>query len=199
MSTDSIIQSLSIIFGFVIFIITHILSKMRDRAVANRETYQILELASIELFRFEANHIEIIRPVWEDSVPVPPEGKAEHIVVIDYVCQILNLFEMAIRFRKEGVVPPQVFGSWVIWFYNLSNAPHFPEIWEEVRWDYTIDLREIINEGVRLKKEKLDEEERREQFFINVSKIFRCKAISDYAPRLTNEESLKIGKKIYKD
>jgi hypothetical protein len=136
---------------------------------ANREIYQQLEMASMTLFQFEADHLEVIRPVWEEGVALPPEGSAERVSVTDYVCQILNLFEMAIRFRKEDVMPSSVFGSWVIWYYSLGTAPHFPEIWRECRLGYTPELRQIINKAVRLSSEEPDEDIRRRLFFDFVS------------------------------
>ncbi len=187
MSIDSIIQSVSVLVAVLTFAITHFVSEARDRATANRETYQRLELASIDLFRFEADHMEIIRPVWEDRVPVPPPGTAEHTAVVNYVCQILNLFEMAIRLRKEGVVPPEVFGSWVIWYYNLANAPHFGEIWDEVQYDYTFELRQIMNVGVFLAETESDEEARVDKFFASVARGLKCKKIRKWTEQVRKE------------
>ena len=64
---------------------------------------------------------------------------------LNYVCQILNLFEMAIRLRKEVSFSPEVFGSWVIWTFGLANA--VSEKSDEVQYDYTFELRQIMNVG----------------------------------------------------
>jgi GNAT superfamily N-acetyltransferase len=186
---EAAIQSVSIMVAVTTFVIAHAISRARDRRVANRETYQRLELASIDLFRFEADHIEAIRPIWEVSVPIPPQGSAEHMVAMDYVCQMLNLFEMAIRLRKEKVVPPEVFGSWVIWYYNLANAPHFHTIWDQVMWDYTSDLRYIMNEGVVLAKTETQDGVRRRRFFRHVASGLKCPAIGQWLARVEAERS----------
>ena len=188
MNIDCIIQATSIIVAVLTFIVAHIISRAKDRRTANRETYQRLELASIDLFRFEADHIEAIRPIWEENVPVPDMESAEYIVTMDYVCQILNLFEMAIRLRKERIVPPEVFGSWVIWYYNVANAPHFEQIWNEVMWDYTSDLRLIMHEGVLLKNAETDEDTRLEKFFSHVSNLLKCKDIKSWTNRIQKEK-----------
>ena len=40
----------------------------KNRKMAAREVYQGLELAAIDLFRFEANNIGLIRPIWEKDI-----------------------------------------------------------------------------------------------------------------------------------
>jgi hypothetical protein len=156
---------------------------------ANREIYQQLEMASINLFQFEADHLDIIRPVWEEGVALPPEGSAERVAVTDYVCQILNLFEMAIRFRMENVMPPSVFGSWVIWYYALGNTPHFPEIWQECRLDYAPDLRQIMNKAVELSSEEPDEDKRRRLFFDFVSEVSHCEDVKHWLDEVHSEST----------
>lgn len=188
MTTECIIQAIAACVAVTTFVITYVTSRGKDRRAANRETYQRLELASVDLFRFEAENIGAIRPVWEKSVPVPVKGTAEYIVTMDYVCQILNLFEMAIRLRKDGVVPPEVFGSWVVWFHNVANAPHFEEIWNDVLWDYTPDLRAVINKAVSLKHNCLNAETRLTTFFSHVADVFDCDHIRQWPERIRKEQ-----------
>lgn len=189
MTVEATVQAVSIMVAILTFIIAQAVNRARNLHIANRETYQRLELASIGLFRFEADHVETIRPVWEESVPVPPEGSAEHFVVTDYVCQLLNLFEMAIRLRKERVVPPEVFGSWVVWYYDLANAAHFPTIWDRVMWNYTSDLRHIMNVGVRLATDEADDAVRRNKFFRYVADELKCPAIGQWLTRIETERA----------
>lgn len=192
---------LTILVGIATSVIVHIKQKRKDRKIANRETYLKLELASIDLFRFEADKLEIIRPIWEGSkkrktitVKSPDHSsnkttdnhivgiKAEDLVRMNYVCQILNLFELSLKFREEKVLPKDVFGSWVAWYYLLINAPGFPEIWEDVKWDYIPDLRKIINEGLKIvgNSSNSSDDEKRSKFYKKVSEIVKCDIVADW-------------------
>lgn len=155
------------------------LESRRARVAANREVYQRLELASIDFFRFGASNIETIRPLWETGRTAPPKGTAEHIVYMDYVCQILNLFEMAVRFRVEGIMPPPVFASWVQWFFDVCSAPGFASIWVNARDNYILELRTILNEGVRLVSENPDDlAAAEEEFKAFLCERFKCKDLA---------------------
>lgn len=184
------IQTISVGVTLFIFAIGYFISRGKDRRTANRETYQKLELASIDLFRFEAVNIDIIRPLWEEKAELPNKETAEHIVSMNYVCQILNLFEMAIRFRKEKIMPREVFGSWVVWYYNLATAPHFQQFWEDVMWDYTSDLRSILDKGISLVNMNLDEDECLSDFFLYVGDELNCKYIRQWPENIRNEKML---------
>lgn len=188
MIIDTIIQFISVLVAILVFGFTYLYAKKRDRHAANREIYQQLELASNELFCFEADHLKIIRHVWEKKAKLPSKETAEYIQVINYVCQMLNLFEIAIRFRKEKIVSPDIFSSWVIWYYTVCNAPHFPEIWDDICFDYIKDLREIMNMGVKLSLRKdLDEDQKREQFFHGVSSLLNCNVVKEWYTQVKKE------------
>jgi len=82
--------------------------------------------------------------------------------------QVLNLFEIAVRFRKQKIMPPDVFGSWIIWFYDLCTANNFPSIWRDVRLNYLADLREIMDTCILIigqQKERGTPEGARQRFF----------------------------------
>ena len=117
--------------------------KRRDREVARREIYQRLELASIDLFRFEADHIDLIRPLY--SGEPPPSDPAAFHAYRNYVCQILNLFEMASELYCSDVLDDEVFTSWVAWFRELGLAPGFRPLWEGgLHENYTGTLAELM-------------------------------------------------------
>ncbi|MBK7696427.1 MAG: hypothetical protein IPI30_19580 [Saprospiraceae bacterium] len=155
LSPDNLINLSTVIVAVVTFFITQRSENIKNRKVANREIYMNLELAAIDLFRFEADHIELIRPIVEDGKKLPTKGSAERLIANNYVCQILNLFEMAINFRKEGIMPFEVFESWISWFSELISYPGFKEIWLELGDDYSNDLGEVLNRGLKLKEEDL--------------------------------------------
>ena len=117
--------------------------KRRDREVARREIYQRLELASIDLFRFEADHLDLIRPLYSGE-PAPADPAAFH-AYRNYVCQILNLFEMASELCCAGVVEEEVFSSWIAWFEELGQAKGFRSLWEGgLRDNYTGTLGAVM-------------------------------------------------------
>jgi len=185
-SAADILQITSLLLATATFVIAQAIQKRRDREIANREIYQKLEFASIDLFRFEAANLNLIRPVWEKNTNMPPIGTAEHIATMNYVCQILNLFELAIKFRKEKVLPADIFGTWVAWFYNLITAPGFPIIWKEVNMDYLKELTNIINGGLVIMKEEKSEEKKSEKFYEFVSYVLKCKIIGNWMKESPN-------------
>lgn len=118
--------------------------KRRDREVARREIYQRLELASIDLFRFEADHIDLIRPLYSGDPP-PADPAAAH-AYRNYICQILNLFEMAMELCCSDVIDDEVFGSWIPWFEELGQAPGFAPLWRAgLRDNYTGSLAAVMD------------------------------------------------------
>lgn len=175
-STDTIVQVTSIAVGILIFVITLMIEGMRRREASRISIYQNLELASIELFRFEADHIELTRPLWETNSDIPKVGTAEYNAYQNYICQNLNLFEMAIRFYRQKIVPEEVLGSWVMWFYDICSAPGFAVIWEDVKYDYTCDLRQIMILGLKLSTDST-EGNSLEDFFKQVGEIIGSDAI----------------------
>ena len=58
LSPDNLINLSTVIVAVVTFFITQRSENIKNRKVANREIYMNLELAAIDLFRFEADHIE---------------------------------------------------------------------------------------------------------------------------------------------
>ncbi len=121
--------------------------KRRDREVARREIYQRLELASIDLFRFEADHLDLIRPLY--SGDAPPSDPATFHAYRNYVCQLLNLFEMAVELCCADVVSEEIFASWIAWFEELGQAPGFEPLWNGgLRDNYTGTLGQVMDIAV---------------------------------------------------
>jgi hypothetical protein len=156
---------ISFIAGVIYFIIQRRADRRKDLKTANREIYQKLELASIDLFRFDAGSSKVTGLLWAENQSLPKEGTTERYAFLNYVCQILNLFEMSIRFRKENIMPAEVFGSWVIWYYDLFSRPNFLPIWKEVKLNYTCDLRRVVDKCIEIESEIENEQEQKERFF----------------------------------
>lgn len=154
----------------------------RERVGLRREIYQRLELASNDIFRFEAEHLDILDRLncVEHSCD---KSSSEYRGLIAYVTQVLNLFEIAVRFRKQNIMPPDVFGSWVIWFYDLCAADNFPSIWQDVRINYLADLREIMDRCISLieqQKERGTPDDARAQFFDFMATRFKDEVIRSW-------------------
>lgn len=178
-SDEALVEALSILFAVGTFVVAQRIEKAKDRKAVMRDTYQRLELASIELFRFEAGNVNFIRAVWEKHAPLPERDAAEYTVLTNYVCQILNLFELAVSFRRERVLPPEIFGSWVAWMDDLVNSEGkaFGEVWAEVRRNYTPDLRRIMDAGLVFRETEEDEGTRVARFYLFVSELFQCSIV----------------------
>jgi hypothetical protein len=123
--------------------------RQREYEMTQREIYQRLELASIDLFRFECQQPATAALLWDKNAKsIKDLGFQDRYTLNAYVFQILNLFEMAIRFRKNGTMDTEAFGSWVIWMCDLASNKRFQELWEEMKTNYVGLLQEIFNKGI---------------------------------------------------
>jgi len=151
---------------------------------AKQQIYQSLELQSIELFRFEANNSELVSKLW-DAETLPKEPK-ERYQLKQYVCQMLNLFEMAYRFRVSGIMDPAIFGSWVIWIWELSNAPAFSALWsdkqEGLPLNYVPEFREAVDIAICVAEQpgNIDPKSRRRMFFKKLADLLSCSVVESW-------------------
>ena len=180
MDTVTCLESISILVGIITFVVAHLISRKHDRDVANRQMYQTLEFASIDLFKFEADNIDLIRALWEPNAAVPAANTAEREACNNYVCQFLNLFEMAVRFRKLKIVPTEVFGSWVVCMFDVCNAPSFAHAWANNRLAYIPEFRKLMDKGVELAKNEPQEDPRRQKFFEYFAWQLKCPTVSQW-------------------
>ncbi len=139
LGADTLLQVASVVISAVGIVFTYLMRSEQANRTANQQIYQTLELQSVELFRFEANHPDLVEKLWYGEVPeklvtpemeLPPRDEAELYVLRQYVCQMLNLFEMAYRFRARGIMEAEVFGSWVIWMWELCELDVFCAFWK---------------------------------------------------------------------
>lgn len=179
-SPDTIVEIAGVTVAAASIIIAHAIQRSRDRKIARRDIYQKLEFASVELFRFEADHLDLIRPIWEEGRPLPLKGTAEYVAIMNYICQVLNLFELAIKFRNDKTMPPDIFGSWVAWFYLLLRAPGFPPIWEETKWNYLPQLRKVMDGGLKLLKTEPKPIKQEGLFYEYVSFHLKCNVVQGW-------------------
>jgi hypothetical protein len=149
-------QTAGIIIAATMVVLTNRFNADQARRSAGQAIYQKLEFASVDLFRFEVNHPELVKALWFDApAPLGDNATAEEKLAAynleQYVCQLLNLFEMELRFRREGIIPPDVFASWVVWMYEICCLPTFVHIWKsELEPHYITDFQILINEGIEV-------------------------------------------------
>ncbi len=148
-------QVAGILVAATMVILTNRHNAIQADETARDEIYQRLEIQSIELFRFETDHPELVARLWhpEEVDALPDDDKMPPAVrsyqMMQYICQILNLFEMACRFRRKNIIETDVFGSWVIWIWELCNQPPFQQRWlDGLQFNYVQDFRNLMNTGI---------------------------------------------------
>jgi hypothetical protein len=123
------------------------------------EIYQRLEIESNRVFEFEARHPELVPLLKRRLASETDIGKlvvrneyteqmqARQIAMIarKYYEMNCNLFEIAGRLRRNGLIDPEVFGSWVAWYFDTCTEWGFRALWADLRDNYTADLRDIFD------------------------------------------------------
>ncbi|WP_298880126.1 hypothetical protein [uncultured Bradyrhizobium sp.] len=160
----------TLLLGFL-GVVTYLYTWSHDRKHRKRDNYLALEFQSMRVFQACVENPEI--PLYLDGKDVEPTDR-QHIKEKTYwqICQILNLFEIIISYRKE--VPDEVFATWVSWFHELGTAPRFEEFWrgEELRSHYKGDLQKIMNTALQLYKTRSADFETDDHDYENELKAF---------------------------
>jgi hypothetical protein len=202
----NIVQMAGLVISAIGIVFTYLMRSEQANRTANQQIYQTLELQSVQLFRFEADHADLVERLWYGEVPeklvtpeleLPPRDEAELYVLRQYVCQMLNLFEMAYRFRVRGIMEAEVFGSWVIWMWELCESDVFCAFWkskDNLPANYVKGFSEAMTFGVDLRRqraipppgelaaerERKAAEARKAQFFDRLAKDLGCPEIKEW-------------------
>lgn len=148
----SIASILSIVAAALAIIISNRQQAYKELQATRDQIYQQLEIESINLFRFEVENVELTRVTWDDTVTFDELKKdnSKAYQVLQHLCQILNLFEMAVRFKRDGIAHEDVFKSWEAWIFDLCKSSIFLNYWyiEGVRKNYIELFQNIIDEGL---------------------------------------------------
>ena len=154
--------------------VTYLYTWFHDKEHRKHDNYLALEFQSMRVFQACVDNPEI--PLYLDGKDVEPTER-QHIKEKTYwhICQVLNLFEIIISYRKE--VPKEVFATWVSWFHELGTAPRFEEFWkgEELRSHYKGDLQKIMNAALQLYKERSGDFEADDDNYAKELKTFHDK------------------------
>lgn len=155
------------------------------------DLYQDLELASIDLFRFEAEHAERLKrfqDLTRNDLSVAGATDQDWLIMRKFYEQTMNLFEMAARFRKKKIIEPEVYGSWVIWYYDTLLHWAFREQWADLRQNYTPELRAVFSGFVTEFDPKESDDARKRRFFKHVAEITKCRVVGRWLHDLEEEE-----------
>ncbi|MBR0553283.1 hypothetical protein [Stakelama marina] len=118
------------------------------------EIYQRLEIESNAVFKFEAEHSDIL-PFFKTHLA---PGRAEYerraregddfLTARKYYENCCNLFEISARLRQKDIVDPEVFASWVAWYFDTLLEWGFRALWHDLRDNYTPQLRMVFDKFV---------------------------------------------------
>lgn len=143
------------ILSFSITIVLDLLTRRREARIENRDdrverssAYLQLEVQSSEVFKYEAEHAVAIDHLRQRVDPgiYPPNDLQARALAKNFYFQSLNLFEVCSKFRREGVIYPDVYASWVAWFWDIAGDWYFRSIWiSELRQNYTREVRDIFD------------------------------------------------------
>lgn len=174
---DASLEGYAAAIGLIGSLIVFLFQQRRLIQLRKQENYLSLEIASTELFRYEAQYGAVLAPYMEPQRPddfSPAPG--DDIVASNFYLQALNLFEIAVRLRGENGFDPKIFGSWVIWFYDCTQAWYFRAHWPDWRENYTTELRQVFDASVQRFAAGADEADRT-FFFEHVSKVMKCPVV----------------------
>jgi len=149
-------------------------AQMRENQVRVATSYMQLELASSDIFRFTAENAAMLSLLRGPKGPIigpeDPRFTTACEVLNNLYYQTLNLFEVCSRLRRDEVVSPAVFASWIAWFIELIEDRYLRDHWEGIRANYTDDLRVIMDVGCDL-YERLPPDRFDDAFYLAVASI----------------------------
>lgn len=178
MNAEAVATSVGVVVALLsVAISVYIFSVQQRRllSVEKQQTYQRLELASNELFRFAADNAGVLarfHTLEED--PSIGVTDVERVIADNHIYQTLNLFEMAARFRQAKLFEDEIFGSWVIWYYSMLESWYFRQTWDDVRANYTSEIRRIFDRPIKNFDPRAGVAERKSEFFAHVAKELKC-------------------------
>jgi hypothetical protein len=171
---EAILAVLSFLFGLW----TYRRQQHRLIEVQKQQTYQRLELASNDLFRFTASNAEpLVHFQGTEKNPSYDPGAKDMMIADNHIYQTLNLFEMAARLRQANHFDDEVFGSWVIWYYETLTSWYFRLKWNEIRHNYTKEMRLVFDKPVAAFASYADDTVGKQQFFEHVADRLGCRQV----------------------
>ncbi|MEM6625279.1 MAG: hypothetical protein AAF719_01115 [Pseudomonadota bacterium] len=176
-SSVDTVALIGIFFTLVIFYF----QQRRAARVEKQQNYLKLELASIELFRFEAENASLVETY--DALVAPDPYLADAVTEREastFYFMTLNLFEISIRMRYDYTIDPDVFGSWVAWYYDTLTSWYFRREWPEFRRNYTPQLRAVFDPFAETFDPNENDDARRKRFFKHVGELLNCPIVKKW-------------------
>jgi hypothetical protein len=165
-------------------VITFWISSHKDRELQRRRTYTELEFEASRIFTVCVEHPDVPRYLQGD---LPPEQANRQIEekAFWFVSQVLNIFEIATSFRREGLVSKELFATWVSWFHELGTSARFGDYWDgrHLRSNYKSDLRKIMDAAQRLRNTRqpsFNADDELQEFHDEVARLFGDDTISTH-------------------
>ncbi|TGX56033.1 hypothetical protein E5A73_02680 [Sphingomonas gei] len=160
-------------------------TETREGRASIAGNYLALETASSEIFKYMAeNHDRIgkLRGTVPDKVLGASKNAEALGVLLQLYYQSLNLFEVCARFRRDDLVKPEVFASWIAWMVEILEDSYFRRHWGAlIRSNYTRDVRDIFDIGVDIFSRPLEEQLRNRAFYEAVGEIMgNCPVIANW-------------------
>lgn len=161
----------------------YIRTEHRERRIEKSTAYLDLEVQSSDAFRYQADNAELmadLRTVNRSPFFVPSEEQKE--TALNYYFQCLNLFEVCSHFRRQNIIRPEVYASWVAWFYDILKDWYFRSIWrEDLRGNYTEDVRNLFDIGVAIFEQQPDRRLCERQFYAAAARLMDdCKVVHNW-------------------
>ena len=152
-------EALAAILGFFFTILVFVFNRRKDQGLQQRRNYLMLELEASRIFNVCVQQPEIALYLNGE-----PEQKVPDRLLDErgyrFVCQCLNIFEIAISLRREKHISADLFATWVSWFHELGTSKRFADYWNtrKLRTNYKADLRDIMDVAVELSSQRTGEE-----------------------------------------
>lgn len=168
------------VLGLCATLVLFIIENRRATRVEKQENYITLEMASNDLFQFEGEHGKALAPFKSEHYAPTREISDNETLADAFYFSTLNLFEISLRLREDKTIPEDVFGSWVMWFYDTLIAEYFRAQWPDYRDNYTPALRDIFDKGCATYNDFDDHFSRQKAFFDIVSKRLDCPIVKTW-------------------
>jgi GNAT superfamily N-acetyltransferase len=142
---DSLWSTIPALITAIIALISFLYTSHRQRKIEKSSMYQELELATIDLMKWETENSKTMVKIQKGNQDISEEDEEFINARFFYT---LNLFELCISSAKRNILPNKVFGSWLPWIYGFSHEILFEQIWSENKTHYVPECREIIDYAI---------------------------------------------------
>ena len=166
--------------GFLGLIITFAITSRRDLKARKSETYLNLELEASRIFEVARQNWDTMAYLEGKEVPAEDEARLAHSAEW-FLAQVMNLFEVAVIFRKRAIFDDNAFHTWIAWFLEVGSYPRFAQFWKVFELHYRSELRVIMAAALQVRYSgEMSEAAIERQFFKVVSDALNDRALLSY-------------------